>query len=734
MSLMKWFRKNNRKIIAIAVVGLMIVFIGGSALRTTCSYAGPRAGKAVALFGKNNKITLADINRANSELAILRQMRADFLLRLRDVHGIFLAELLFSEGRTSPMSIASLRQMIRNNQLRISDEQILNMSKKTETDTIYWHLLKKEAEAAGIAFTNEVVANVLRQITPRLFDGDSYSQVINRFINSGIPEETVLSAFAKLFAVTEYARIVCSDEQLTRTQISQLVSDELQTMDTQFVAVRAELFTDEQAEPDQSRIKEQFDKYKAYYPGETTQDNPYGFGYKLDNRVQLEYIIVKLDDIEKIIEKPTQQEKEQYYLAHTADFTGQKPSDPNDPNSPLLQYIMSFGQVAKPITNRIINERIIQTTEAILGRAKQLAEEKYGDSDAADLTAERLRELAVDFGNVADKLAKENSINVYSGKTGLLSVLDMQADANLIGLFLKPASAGQMPYALAQQVFSVDQPDSAELALSGAPKPKIYETIGPLSDFQGKIAALVRVVDVKKAAEPAGLDVTFNSAKVKLGQSDTATDNEVYSVREQVVKDLKALAAMQTAKEKAEQFLALAQKDGWETAVDRFNQQYQPAEPNEPNNFEITVLTNLKKPSPDLDEVLAAQSQGLPGAHLSINAHNQDKMILDTLLGLVPDDSNAPKELPVAVEVKPDLSYYCIESLSVNRIDRNEYDKTKTLMAYKQDSLETQNLGAVHFQPGNILKRMNFKAIKEPQPQAEPNKPADETTEPSQES
>jgi hypothetical protein len=733
MSLMKWFRRNNRKIIAVAVVGLLVVWLGGSALRMTCGYAGPRQGKAVALFGKKNKITIADINRANSELAILRQTRADALLRSRDVHGVLLAELLFSETRTSPMLIASLRQAIRTNQLRISDEQILNMSKKTETDAIYWHLLKKEAEDAGIAFRNEVVANVLRQVIPSLFEGDFYSQVINRFIDNGIPEETVLSAFAKLFAVTEYARIVCSDEQLTRAQISRLLSDELQTMDAQFVAVYAELFAHEQAEPSQSRIKEQFDKYKAYYPGEVTQDNPYGFGYKLGNRVQLEYIIVKLDDIEKTIEKPTQQEKEQYYLTHTEDFTGQRPLDPNDPNSLPLQYTMSFGQVASLITNRIINERITQTAGAILGRAKQLAEEKYGDSDAADLTAEQLRELAVDFDSIADKLAKENSINVYSGKTGQLSILDIQADANLAGLLSRPTGPGQMPYSLAQQVFSVDQPDSAELALSGAPKPKIYEALGPFSDLREKIAALVRVVDVKKAAEPADLNVTLNSAKVRLGQSDTAANGEVYSVREQIVNDLKNLDAMQTAKEKAQDLLALAQKDGWEAAVDRFNRQYQPAEPNGPNNFEMTIWTDLKKPSPDLDEVVAAHIQGLPSARLSMNAHNRNKMILNALFGLVPDDSNVPKELPVTVEVKPDLGYYCIENLSVNRIDRNEYDRTKTLIAYRQDSLETQNLGAVYFQPENILKRMNFRRIKESQPQAEPDKPADETAEPSQE-
>jgi len=731
MSLMKWFRKNNRKIIAVAVVGLMVVFIGGSALRTTCGYSGPRAGKAVALFGNENKITIADIRRANQELAILRQIRADLMLRSRDIHGIFLSELLFSESKISPMLIASLKQTIRNNQLRISDEQILNMSKKTETDEIYWHLLKKEAESAGIAVSNEVTAGALRQIIPKLFEGASYAQVINGFINRGISEETVLSAFAELFSVLQYASIACSNEELTRTQISRLVSDELQTMNTQFVRAEAELFADEQAEPDESRIKELFEKYKAYYPGEVSKDNPYGFGYKLDNRVQLEYIIVTLDDIRKIVETPTQQDKERYYLAHVNEFTEQRPLDPNDPNSMPIQYTMSFGQVARLITNRLTSERIINTTETILSRARQLAEEKYSDSDAADLTEKQLKDRAADFGDIADKLTKEFSVNLYSGKTGLLSFSGMQQDENLVGLFLRPPGPGRMPHALMQLVFSTDQP---EQALSDIPKPKVYETIGPLFDFRGKNAALIRIVDIKKAAEPDALDVSFNSAKVKLGRSDATANDDIYSVREQVVKDLRKLSAMQTAKEKAEQFLALTQKDGWEKAVEQFNRQYPPAEPNEPNNFELAVWTDLKKPSPVLDEVLATQNQGLPGARFSMDAHNRDNMIVDTLFSIVPDDSNSPKELPAVLEVKPDLSYYCIKDLSVNRINQNEYDGTKTMMAFRYNSIEGQNLGAVFFQPENILKRMNFRVIKGAQQPAEPNEPIAEPNEPPRES
>ena len=279
-----------------------------------------------------------------------------------------------------------------------------------------------------------------------------------------------------------------------------------------------------------------------------------------------------------------------------------------------------------------------------------------------------------------------------------------------------------MPYALIQVAYSIEQFDSNDLTLRGTPKPRPYEAIGPLSDFQGKIAALIRIVDVQKAAEPSGLNDLFSPAKIGLDESDMAEEKDTYTVREQVEQDLKKLTAMQTAEEKAKEFLPIAQEQGWEKAIEKFNLQYPPTEPNDPNNFDSTDWANFRKPSAEATEIIASLSKGLPGASLNMDVHNREKMILDTLFSLVPDDSNSPKELPLVLEVKPDLGYYCIKTLSVNRIDSREYDQIKSLLAFRQDSAETQSLGALHFLPENILKRMNFRYIIE-QKLVEPNEP-----------
>ena len=80
MSLIRTLRKHNTKIMAIVVVGLMIVFVGGSYIQQF-THRTARPTETVAYFGQNNKITHNDLLQAQQELEILKMVRAEALLR-----------------------------------------------------------------------------------------------------------------------------------------------------------------------------------------------------------------------------------------------------------------------------------------------------------------------------------------------------------------------------------------------------------------------------------------------------------------------------------------------------------------------------------------------------------------------------------------------------------------------------------------------------------------------------
>ena len=175
MNLVRWFRKNNKKVMAVVVIGIMFIFIGGGTLLQQFSR---KSVEDLAYFGDNRKITNNDLYLARRELDVLRSLAADVLLRNQNLSGIFLGELLFAGQQTSPLLISRIKQTIRDSRLRISDKQINDMYRQSVPPSVYWLLLKNEAQHTGIVVPNEQSRTLLGQLIPQLFDGQTYSQRI----------------------------------------------------------------------------------------------------------------------------------------------------------------------------------------------------------------------------------------------------------------------------------------------------------------------------------------------------------------------------------------------------------------------------------------------------------------------------------------------------------------------------------------------------------------------------
>ena len=744
MNLVKWFRKNKTKIMAVVVVVLMIGFVGGSALSYLLSPRSVSGHRVVAYFGDNKEITNHDLALARRELDILRKLRADELLKSQDLLGILLSELLFAEQRTSPALLNHIRQTIRTNQYRISDRQINDMYRRSVPSSIYWLLLRNEVQLTGIRVQNEDVGKLLGQVIPQLFNGQTYSQRIGAIIKQyRIPEQQILTIFGKLLAVLQYANMICSSEDVTSSQIMHAASRENETIDVEFVKFDAAVFAKTQSQPSEERMAEHFDKYRKFFAGAVSEENPYGFGYRLPDRVQLECIAVKLDDVAPQITPPTHQEAEEYYQRYRERlFTEQVQSDPNDPNSPLTERIKSYAEVASVISDQLRKDKINSKTQSILQEAKTLTEANFEDKtevELQDLTSEQVKQMAGDYEAAARQLSEKHNIKVYAGQTGLLSPIDMQTDVHLATLYLQ--GYGYNPVRLAQIVFAIDELGVSELGAFDAPKPGMYENIGPLTDMFEKIMALIRVIKAEKASEPETINQTFSTHTLKFEQDEEQLSEDVYSVREKVAEDVKKLAAMDTTKSKAEEFVNLAVKDGWESAVEKFNELYEQkstqdegdpnafktpnAEKSVSEPFKLQNLTNLQRISRATLETLTVQTDGKPAAQSFLNERKKHRRFVDQLYSLLPQDSNTVDTVPLIIEFKPDMSYYCLKNISVKRLAQEEYEKLKAMRLYREDHIQSQSLTVVHFNPENILKRMDFRPARQDEEPEDADAPAE---------
>jgi hypothetical protein len=566
--------------------------------------------------------------------------------------------------------------------------------------------------------SNEDSGNLLGRVIPQIFEGTSYRQLIGSIINRrGIPEKEILTTFGKLMAVLEYAKMACSSEDITTRQAMQKVSIESETVDVEFVKFDSAVFAENQGEPAQQEIIAHFDKYKKFFAGTVNDQNPYGFGYKLPDRVRLQYIAVKLDDVSGIVIPPTAQEREEYYRRHKEQYTEQVQSDSDDPNSALIERTKSYAEVAGVISKSLLQNKIASRANRILQEAKTLTEAdlQNTDTESENISTDQLGQMAGDYQAAAGQLSEKHKINVYAGRTGLLSAVDISQDKQLGMLYLK--GYGRSTVGLAQIVFSIDELKASELGLFDVPKPRMYENIGPLGDMLGKIMVVVRIIRAEKSAEPQSIGQSYSRETIKFDNAAERTDESAkggYSVKERVVEDLKKLATMDTAKSKAEDFVRQVVRDGWEDAIEKFNRLYgkkNEQDQGDPNTFGLQSFTNLRRISTETLATLAVQSLGNPAAQLVGNERKRHSRFIDKLYSLVPQDKNILDTVPLIIEFKPDMSFYCLKSISVRRLDQEEYEKIRAGRVYKKDFIQSQSLAAVHFAPENILKRMNYRPI-----------------------
>jgi len=728
---------------AIVIVGLMIAFVGGSYLRQL-GQRRTNLKEIGAYYGNKKPITAQQLNTCRRELQILRMLRSDRMLQgSQDIQGVLLGELLFSQSSSSAQLVRNLRRFIRINELRISDEQLNDIYRRSYTPAIYWFLLKTEAEDAGFKITTETARETLARLMPRIADDQSYAEVMQLITKEGFStEEGILDIFSKLIAVLQYAQIICSNENITIKQLMHTISDAQQTVDVEFVKFDSELFIDTQDEPNHQQMLEQFNRYKGRFAGRVTQENPYGFGYKLADRARLEYLALLLDEVSEIIDEPTQEETEFYYFRHRDRFTEQVASDANDPNSPSIESTKSYAEVSDAIFKGMLGARVITKANEIMQQAKEILEAPLMKlRTSSTVSDEQLKKLAGDYGAVAKQLSKEHKVKLYSGQTGLLSAEDMQSNQLLASSYLE--GYGHKPpdfinlIRLPKIIFAMEQFNSAELGPFDAQKPRLYENIGPLKDIAGSTMMLVRVIEAQKACEPGSIDTSYSTKAVVFETPEGDDHKQIYSIKENVIKDLKKLSAMETTREKAEEFAEMVGENGWEQTISKFNELYgKPQSAQEEGSveeaeetsapFRLRSLSALRRISEKTIDALAIQNKSDPAGRSLTDTLTKEKLFIDQLFSLVPADVNTIGNLPVVIEVKHEMSCYCIKSISVNRIEQIEYEQRKAENAYKQDRLQSESLAAVHFNPSNIIQRMNFKLAKQQEPDTDNNSAAED--------
>ncbi|MCP4450684.1 MAG: hypothetical protein GY809_04430 [Planctomycetes bacterium] len=716
MSLVRWLRKNNKKLMAVFVILIMFSFLG---LGQMANYAAQKSKKeVVAYYGDKEKLSNFDLGQARQELELLQALQAQAFLQSSDMRGLFLSEILFSERSINPRLLSFLNQSIQKNGLRITPEQITGLYQGTTSPNIYWLLLKKEARQAGMAVSNEVVRSLLNQIASELFNGLTYKQLMQQTMQRySLSEPDILKIYGNLMSVLQFARMATESHDATTSQIKHMASWTKETLSTELVKLDAADFLkleDPNALPSESLLTGHFNQYKGIESGSPSDENPWGFGYKLPDRIQLEYLVVKLDDVHKTIAQPSAQDLEDYYqrIASTV-FTREVSSDPNmaddDPNAPKKEIVLSYPEVAAEVEKRFIVDKAIQKTNEILLKAKPLTQIPLSEDKALAATLDKYA-----FSKAAASLKDAYpEVPVQTGTTGLLSQGNMTSDLYLRRLVI--SGSGNSMARLVDVLFTVPPLKSTDPSLMSMPDPVLLSTMGPVKDqytqpgtsVAGQIMALIRIVAVEPSTEPASLADTYNKSGFLL---DATQKPSQVVLKDTIIEDVKTLQAYEGLQAKAQALVDLVAAGSWESAVRQFNTQYgdkMKALPTDPNVFSVQPKQLRRAPDSQMAQ-MADMAKMNPMILGYVNSIRADNTLFETLYKMIPADQDKPENMPLIVSSPADYSVYCLKDVSVARLSQQEYEKTKAEMIVRETQIAAQSYAIVHFTPDNILSRMNF--------------------------
>jgi len=711
MDFVKWVRKNNRKIMVFVVIFSMVSFVIGSyGIQIIVGLLG--GGNATIATYDGHKIKSRDKLQAQNELKVLQMLMADRLLLSQQagLSGPLLVHLLFRDSQLTGDMASQLKQAAQQGQLPVGIDTIETFfSEQRERPEIIWTLLKAEAYRAGFVLSTDSARMTLERNIP-LLTGQQFSaaQVVGEIIRStNLSEQQVLRAFADLMSVLSFAGNVMNNQAVTAGQVRADVARTQERLDAEFVRLNATDYVDESAEVSDADLQKQFEAYKSEPANTFTSENPFGFGYKLPKRVQLEYMAVPMDDVRGQIEKPTAEAVENYYSRNIAQFQSQIPSDPNNPESEKVTQTKPFSEVESSIRRMLEEQKITTLANQIFMEARSLTEKEFETINMDEAGAADVQMAAGDYLAAAQQLQEKYKVPVISGKTGLLGPDQFTQRSILNALSMQQRNTYLR---LSDLAFAVTN-ERPERPRIGLPSIRTWENMGPFSggfysetkNKYQRLMVMARVINIAEAQVPESLDLTYDTAGMRIFEDQPETDT-TFSLKEEVKDDVLLQRAMDETRSRAETLAQLVKDQGWDQGVKTYNETYDP-------DVRVDSLKQQKRMS--LAEMAAYRQQmrNNPSFAPRLQMQLAGGMLINELSTLLPAEGESTGTIQQVVAFEPQAASLVVKEVVRQPATTEDYLENKAVTALQLNNAQLTELSFIHFNPKNILERMDYELV-----------------------
>jgi len=487
--MMKFFRKYNKQLLAVFMVGLMIVFVGGSALQGLLT---PEANPVVAQ-SRFGPITLMDQNVANEKGKLLESLGIDWR---------------HPAGWTAK-----------------------------PVETMDWILLRREAEALDAAASDAAIRSSLA-------DPDLDGRVNELSRQMRVRPEALQTALADLRSIQQAATAVAGASVPSEAELMHATRNALETVSLRAVVLPAAIFIDESLEFSEQEIKAHFEKHREKEP-----DKGLTFGYYQQPSLKVQYVKIDREAIARDIgiANLERKAKAHYDEKRATDPAFARPNrnepdpaaagkiegPPGPPLEPYLRWeeakdaaIRSVReQSAEQAADRLANWIIQYTAESFL--EVERSPDGYKPAPAVVTRPEYYADL---IGKVPATIAFPKAVSV--GETGFFTSKDADEVPELGAARFQPEKGVSRAFAdLVFRTQAVVPKVPTEEGTNHADFTSTFQTFPyPLRDADTSSLYVFRVVETKPAHAPQLVD----------------------EVRDQVIADMRLARAFEVAKARAD--------------------------------------------------------------------------------------------------------------------------------------------------------------------------------------
>ena len=209
-------------------------------------------------------------------------------------------------------------------------------------------LLLREARRAGVQVGQAEVTQFLDGLKPA---GVTREEFISDLTTRDFPhEQAARQLIARWLTVVKNYGVARAEVPSSEREVKAVYRDLNEKIDLAVVKLSAEAWAPKAPTFTDKQIQEQFDGFRELEEGAVTEKSPLGFGYRLKDRVKIDYLFIRREVLQRVI-RPREDQVIGYYNEHRHEFIQREAVPETQPASGP-----STSPASSPATTRAATE------------------------------------------------------------------------------------------------------------------------------------------------------------------------------------------------------------------------------------------------------------------------------------------------------------------------------------------------------------------------------------------